>query len=77
MPQVQEKIIERFDNDWIMQPWKTVELGPRSREISGWTYPIVSKLNEEEILVMGGITHRFETSGDIWIFNVEREELQR
>ena len=86
IPYIQDDIIERYDNDWLTNSWKSVDFGNRYGEVSGWTHPIVSKLNEEEILVMGGIqyyrvgrryAHKFETSGDIWIFNVKRDELQR
>ena len=69
--------IERFDNKLPEQPWEEIDL--TGSRFGKRTRPIVSKLNDDEIIVLGGfINDRTSTCyDDAWTFDVRTNTITK
>ena len=64
-----DEMIECFDNAMPDQPWQILDL-MFSNYFKGRTDPIVCKLNESEIVILGGLdSKKAEGYRDVWVFD--------
>ena len=67
--------IERFDNKLPEQPWEEIDL--TGSRFGKRTRPIVSKLNDDEIIMLGGLRYDSMCYNDAWTFDVRTNTINK